>query len=150
MPKPQWIALGAVLSIPTVLLASGAISLLHHALGVERIDYLSDFTSAGYSFGWAVLLIAVQPAIIEELAFRGVILSALEPVLGGPEALLVSALMFAILHLSVPSIPHLFVLGIVLAWLRQRTGSLYAGMVAHFSHNLLVLLAERHGNFLSW
>ena len=133
-----------------MLVAYTVVSLLHRAVEVPIIGYLKSYTDAGYGFGAAVLMICVQPAIFEELGFRGVILTALEPVLGPREALLVSALIFAILHLSIPSIPHLFLMGIVLAWLRQKTGSLYAGMVAHFTHNLLVLLAERHGSLLPW
>jgi len=40
------------------------------------------------------------------------------------------------IHLSVPSFPHLFLMGLALGYLRSRTGSLYAGMVLHFTHNL--------------
>jgi len=97
----------------------------------------------------ALVTIAIA-AVFEELAFRGVILSALEPVIGNGEALLVSAMMFAILHLAIPSIPHLFIMGVALAWLKQRSGSLYPGMVLHFSHNFLVLLTEQHRSLSPW
>ena len=36
------------------------------------------------------------------------------------------------------------VTGVALAWLRIKTGSLLPGMLTHFMHNLLVLLAERY------
>ena len=81
--------------------------------------------------------------MVEELAFRGFIQSSLMRVLGTYESVFVSALMFGILHLSIPSMPHLFLIGVVLGWLRVRTGSLYPGMLMHLTHNLLVVLAER-------
>ena len=87
----------------------------------------------------------MQPAIFEELASRGVIFGALERVLAVREAIMVSALLFMIIHLAVLSFPHLLVLGLVLGYLRVRTGSLYPGMVLHFTHNLLVVMSESSG-----
>jgi membrane protease YdiL (CAAX protease family) len=51
--------------------------------------------------------------------------------------------------MSIPSLPHLLILGVVLGWLRVKTGSLYPGMLLHFSHNFLVILSERTGS-LPW
>ena len=150
LPSPLWLLTGAALAVVTMLVASAAVGLLNRLTGLPAIAYLDDFVRAGYGLPAAVIVVCVQPAIFEELAFRGVILSALEPVIGPREALLVSALMFAILHLSIPSIPHLFLMGVTLAWLKQRTGSLYAGMIAHFTHNFLVLLSEKYGSVLPW
>ena len=58
------------------------------------------------------------------------------------EAILVSAIMFAGLHLSPITFPHLIIMGSALAWLQVRTGSIYPGMVLHFCHNLWCCLAE--------
>jgi membrane protease YdiL (CAAX protease family) len=149
-PPPQWLLAGAALGACTMFLAHSIVVFLNHIAKVPMIGYLEDFVAAGYGFGVAVAVIAVQPAIFEELAFRGVILSALEPVVGSREGLVVSALMFAILHVSVPSIPHLFVMGMALAWLKQKTRSLYPCMALHFAHNFLVLLSEKHAGFLPW
>ncbi len=81
--------------------------------------------------------------MIEELAFRGIIFGALRRVLEPMEAVLVSALMFMILHLAIASFPHLFAIGLLLGWLRMHTGSMYPGMLLHFLHNFLVVLSER-------
>ena len=97
-----------------------------------------------------VLTICVQPAIFEELAFRGAIMSALGKFLSSTEVVFVSSAMFAILHLSIPSLPHLFLMGVALAYLRQWCGSLYPGMLLHFCHNFLVVLSERYGSAWPW
>jgi uncharacterized protein len=144
-----WILGAMVAAIPTYLLASGAVELLV-SLGVERAEYLETFFQNGFGFGWAVLLVCVQPAIFEELAFRGIIQGSLGRVLGEQQGLIVSALMFGILHLSIPSLPHLLVLGMILGWLRLRTNSLIPGMVLHFFHNFFVILSEQIGSLLPW
>jgi uncharacterized protein len=144
-----WILFAFCAGFPTYLLASGAVDLLVR-LGVEEVEYLTAFSNAGYGFGWAVLVVCAQPAIFEEIAFRGVVQGSLGRVLGEREALIVSALMFGILHLSIPSLPHLLALGLVLGWLRLRTKSLIPGMVLHFTHNFLVIVSEQNGGLLLW
>jgi membrane protease YdiL (CAAX protease family) len=147
----RWSAVSPLLALLTFAVATVAIRLMNTLPGMTEFDYLSIFTSAGQGFGVATLMIAVQPAVFEEIAFRGIVFNALYNVTGsGMETVLASAAMFAILHLSVPSFPHLFLMGAVLGLLRLRTGSLYPGMVLHFTHNLLCLLAERNGGIQLW
>jgi membrane protease YdiL (CAAX protease family) len=150
--SPAWFPIAALVAIPTYALAAGAVAALRAGFEIPDLRYLDPFIDQGWGFAWAVVGICVMPGVFEELAFRGVIFGALQRVLGSTEALIVSALMFAILHLAVPSMPHLFVMGLALGWLRIRTGSLLPGMLTHFTHNLLVLLAERtnDGGFLPW
>lgn len=146
---PLWILGALVAAVPTYFLATGVVEFLA-SLGVEKLDYLSTYNDEGYGLGWAVVLICVQPAIFEEIAFRGIVQGSLERVLGMREALIVSALMFGILHLSIPSLPHLLVLGLALGWLRIRTKSLLPGMALHFMHNFLVVRSEAVGGLLTW
>jgi hypothetical protein len=144
-----WFATALGMSCGTYLIATGVCQLLREA-GVPLIRYSQQFQQDGYGWNIVVLLIAVQPAIFEELAFRGVIQTSLAGVLGSTEALWVTALMFGILHLSIVSLPHLLVMGLALGLLRKRTGSLYPGMLLHFAHNFLVIAAERSGGVLPW
>ncbi|MFI5378139.1 MAG: CPBP family intramembrane glutamic endopeptidase [Tepidisphaerales bacterium] len=146
----RWYFLALGCPIATFLLAALCIQLLVRLFQVEPIAYLAPYQREGWSFVWPVLLICVQPAVFEELAFRGVIQGSIEAVVGPWQGVLVSAAMFAIIHLSIPSLPHLLTLGIVLGWLRMGSGSIYPGMIVHFLHNLLVLLDERSGGFLKW
>lgn len=147
--SPVWLIAGAGMAIGTFLIATTALAALQK-LGLEILKYSDPFDRAGYGFGWVVLVICVQPAIFEELAFRGIVQSALLGVLGARHAIIVSAMMFAILHLSPAGLPHLVVIGLALGWLRVKTGSLLPGMALHFVHNFLAVLAEKHGGFLPW
>ena len=137
-----WYLVAGGFSLATFALASVVVTLAAGLLGAEELSYSAPFLEAGFGWGTIVVSICVQPAIIEELAFRGVILAALERVLGVRDAVIVSALMFMVIHLTVLSFPHLFLIGLALGYLRVRTGSLYPCILAHFLHNLFVLLSE--------
>lgn len=82
------------------------------------------------------LVMIVAAPIAEELAFRGLMFSALLK-RGVPPWLvvLITALVFAALHLEPTRLALLFVAGIVLGVVRLRTGSLTAPIVAHMVIN---------------
>jgi hypothetical protein len=142
---PGWYAASAGLAVCTFALASAVVYVAVEATGAEGISYSKVFLEAGYGWGVVVLLVAVSPAVMEELAFRGVVLSGLQRVLGVRDAVIVSSLMFMVLHLTVLSFPFLFAMGLLLGYLRVRSGSLYPCMLLHFTHNLLVLVGEMAG-----
>jgi membrane protease YdiL (CAAX protease family) len=111
-------------------------------LGVPFLSMSADFVRAKWPFWSAFVLISVMPAVFEELAFRGMVQSALQRVLGPREALLIQGALFSILHLNPLVFPSHFAMGVGFGYLRQRFGSLYPGMLLHASWNLLVLLRE--------
>lgn len=90
--------------------------------------------------GLLLLVVAVLPAVFEELAFRGVILSALLSHLGSRSAVFVSAVMFCLVHLTPLMFPFLLVMGLALGYLRVRSRSLYPSMLLHFAHNAAIVV----------
>ncbi len=87
----------------------------------------------------AVFLLAILPAICEEFLFRGIIFHGLKSKFKGPWAIVLSALLFALIHMSIYQTLHQFVLGVVLATLAYFTGTLAYGMVLHFLNNFFVV-----------
>ncbi len=89
---------------------------------------------------WAILLVmAVTPAICEELAFRGFILSGLIRWLKPLNAVAVTAVLFGAMHgLLQQSVVATFT-GLFLGCLALRTGSLWPCIVYHATHNGLTL-----------
>lgn len=142
----KWYALAPVAALGTFVLASAILMALDRALGISTLNYLEDYAAAGAPWWLPVLMICVQPAIFEELAFRGLIGSSLGFVLGARDGLIVTALLFSILHLSPFSFVHLAIIGLALGLLRRGSGSLYPCMLMHFCHNGLVLLSDH----LAW
>ena len=142
-PAPgKWFLVGAGAAVLTFGLAYAIVEGIVRGLGVERIDYTTPYLSGGYGLGMIVLMICVQPAVVEELAFRGVVFGALRPTLSTAEAVFVSAGMFMILHLSPGAFPHTFAMGVVAGFLRARTDSLLPGVLMHFVHNLLCVVVD--------
>ncbi|HEV3167806.1 MAG TPA: ABC transporter permease subunit/CPBP intramembrane protease, partial [Isosphaeraceae bacterium] len=91
----------------------------------------------------ALVLLALVPAICEETAFRGYILSGLERTYSTRSAIIFSALLFGFLHVLLSLFQQLFnaaLLGLVLGLLAVRSRSLLPGIVFHFLNNALVLL----------
>ncbi len=90
-----------------------------------------------------VALIAVSPAICEELAFRGVFLGLLRRVVPLRRAILISSIFFGLIHLSVFRFLPTTLLGAVMGALVVRTGSILTSIAFHLAYNGFAVLGER-------
>jgi membrane protease YdiL (CAAX protease family) len=142
IPGPTWFLTATGLSFATVAVAFGVIRGLQHLLHVPDVKMSTPYLQAGYGWGAVILAVCVQPAIFEELAFRGTVMSALSRALNPFETIMVSALMFMILHMAPARFPHTLALGLTAGYLRHRTGSLYPCILLHFCHNFTCVAAE--------
>lgn len=96
------------------------------------------FLSTGSFNGLAInlVMIAVLPAIGEELLFRGVLLRLFREWSGSPHfAVLVSAFFFSALHLQFYGFLPRFILGIVLGYLFVWTRSIWVPVLVHLFNN---------------
>jgi sodium transport system permease protein len=154
LARPGWLA-----CIGAALLGLGLwpwvheISLiLRHAgvatLRTEQLDRVESLLQQWRLLSpvFLVLVLAVLPAAVEELFFRGYLLSAL---LGGMKpkaAILTSAALFALFHvipanmLAVERFVPSLLLGLVLGWVCYRTGSVWPGIILHALHNGSLIL----------
>lgn len=89
------------------------------------------------------LLIAVLPAVCEELLFRGWTLAAFagrRRTAGRVTlAVVAQAVLFAVAHVLPERMPQTFVLGAVLGWVTITTGSIVPAMIGHLVHNSMPL-----------
>jgi membrane protease YdiL (CAAX protease family) len=88
-------------------------------------------------FGFTAIVLA---PLFEETLFRGVLLPVLGRRLGGGKAVVISAAVFALAHLSLGELIPLFLLGIGLGWLRWRSGRLSCSVWMHGLWNGLTFL----------
>lgn len=88
-----------------------------------------------------LFVLAVVPAICEELIYRGIILNGMRK-FGTHTAVFASAAIFAVAHGSAMQTVYQFVLGIVLGYILIKTGSLVASMIVHFVNNASVVLVN--------
>ena len=95
-----------------------------------------------------ILRIVIIAPIVEELIFRGVIMSGFSRIYHPVFAIFFSALLFALFHLNPWQFPATFMLGLILGWIRLRTGSVLACIAGHAIHNGLVFLTVVYYNDL--
>lgn len=88
-----------------------------------------------------VVRIVVIAPVVEELIFRGAILTGFSHNYTASRAIFFSALLFALFHLNPWQFPATFLLGLILGWVRIRTGSVLACIGGHAIHNGLVYLS---------
>ncbi|MBI4277276.1 MAG: CPBP family intramembrane metalloprotease [Armatimonadetes bacterium] len=87
-----------------------------------------------------ILLAAIVP-IGEEIFFRGLVYGGLRARWGTAVAVWVSALFFGAVHQQVIHFPPIFLLGVVLGYLRERTGLLLPGIIVHVVNNVIAVLS---------
>ncbi|MBP2072349.1 membrane protease YdiL (CAAX protease family) [Thermoanaerobacterium butyriciformans] len=88
-----------------------------------------------------ILIVSGSAALCEEILTRGLILRSYE-MRGSIKAVVISGLMFAVLHLNVQNFLSVVFLGCLLGFLVHRTDSIYASVLGHFTNNTLVLVIQ--------
>lgn len=114
---------------------------------VEGLEELVTANDLG-RLAWLALLLAVTPAICEEVLFRGVLLGGTRT-LPPWRMILLNGVVFGVFHLSIGTFVRFLPtawLGIVIAWTVWRTGSIFTGVLMHLLNNgIIVLLASSPG-----
>ncbi len=90
--------------------------------------------------GVAILMLGVTPAICEELAFRGFLLSGLRRMGHKWGAIVLASAFFGIAHGILQQSLSAFIVGIIIGYVAVKTGSLFPAMLYHFTHNSLAVL----------
>ena len=134
--------------LPMIVLAislsvTGAYALVMETLGVDILVPDQGLEKIAALDGFANLptfvIVGLLAPLAEEVFFRGFLLAALVSLLGGLRGALVSAAVFSVAHFNVSTLLPIFVMGMLLAWLYLRTGSIWPPFVAHAAQNLLAL-----------
>jgi len=103
---------------------------------VERIIADAPLTSV-------VICLVLLPAVCEELAFRGFIFGGLLQHRGNLRAVLLSSLLFGLIHGLIQQSIAAGLFGLLLGWIAVRTGSVIPCIAMHALHNLIGILIIR-------
>lgn len=106
--------------------------------GVTGSDTVSNDIGIGegpVSFIITLLCVGVVPALVEEFAFRGVILGTMRKYMSDGASIFLSAAIFGLLHGNLVQIPFAFGVGLILAYATVYTGSMVPGMILHCINN---------------
>ena len=140
--RPVFFALSLAVGLTAPWLGALLTGFLAHGHAVPQdIQQLGSATPLALRIPLMLVVVSVGP-LVEELLFRGVLLSALLRRLGNGWSVAISSLVFALIHLpgldfQWYALPDLLLLALVLAWLRLRSGSIWPAVLAHGLNNLL-------------
>ncbi|HOA55277.1 MAG: type II CAAX endopeptidase family protein [Acetivibrionales bacterium] len=89
----------------------------------------------------AVLITGVMPGVCEELMHRGFLLTAYER-RGSYRAVVIVAILFGLFHFDIMNLLGPIFLGAVFGYYVIRTDSIFAGILAHFLNNAIVVVIQ--------
>lgn len=126
--------------------------------GAVAVYYIADlinlalFDDTSYSYGifmgtshpelYAILFVCVQPAIFEEVAFRGFLFNNIQEVAPKDATVYITAVLFGIMHLAFLGLFYLIPIGIAFALLRSKYNTLWYGIIGHFIYNFTITALE--------
>jgi membrane protease YdiL (CAAX protease family) len=86
-----------------------------------------------------IVVAAVAP-VVEELTYRGLGFAAVRDAFGNWPAVVVTAIAFGLAHGLFIALPVLTIFGLILAWVRLTTGSIYPTIALHALFNGIALI----------
>ena len=117
-----------------------------YPLTADMTGFESTFSNilAGAPGMWAILLVmAILPAVVEELAFRGFILSGLESLKNKWQAIAIASLFFGLSHSILQQSIITGVVGVILGIVAVQTRSIIPCILYHATHNSLTVLLSQ-------
>ncbi|MGY8732084.1 MAG: ABC transporter permease subunit/CPBP intramembrane protease, partial [Pirellulales bacterium] len=114
--------------------------------GLEGLEKMFDTAPRG----WMLLAMAAVPAVFEELAFRGFMLSGIKSETKDWTAIFITAAFFGITHGILQQSLNAGMIGVLLGYVAVRTNSIIPTMIIHFMHNGLVILLDEFAASQEW
>ena len=103
-------------------------------------DLGTDWESSSIDIAFLILSVAIVTPIAEELFFRGYLLDAINRKHGDWTAIILSSILFGLVHIDPFVVGSAFMGGIIYGWIRMRTGSLLPSIACHMMWNMLALV----------
>lgn len=143
------------INIPVVLISLGlgiicfvinvAVSTLFNGiLTFTGYEFSGGTSVADYSTGnffLQIFLVAVLPAICEEFLHRGILLQGIKHI-GFKKAIVISSLLFALIHFNVQQVFYAFIIGLILGFVAVVSKNIYPAMIIHFVNNAVATYLE--------
>lgn len=115
-------------------LAANTITDILGGFGIEMYNPTYASSKTPFEFILTFIAVGITPAIVEEFAFRGVVLGVLRR-FGDGFAIFVSSLVFGIMHRNFAQMPFAFLVGIIMAFAVIKSGSIITSVLIHFLNN---------------
>ncbi|MFB6271426.1 MAG: type II CAAX prenyl endopeptidase Rce1 family protein [Salinibacter sp.] len=134
-PVTQWLAeLNRQLPLPETL----------RLVEQSQLELIRRVFESNLGLIFNVTMLALVPGICEEILFRGYAQRQFERALGPAGGILLAGGLFGIYHLRASQLLPLAALGLYMACLVWRTGSLVPAMAVHVLHNGIAVVGARY------
>ncbi len=136
--------LGLIAFIPVVQWAGSVNEMIPLPEWLEEIEQvqmelLESVLQGEVNVFFSLIMVAVTPALCEEIFFRGYIQRNFERGMGAAAGIIASGFFFGAFHLRLTQLLPLSLLGVYLAYLTWRTGSLWIPIIIHFANNAIAV-----------
>ncbi len=126
LPVAQWLAsINQLVPVPEFM----------EGLERQRMLLIEQVVAGEFSLAFTLFVVGITPSICEELIFRGYMQRQMERASGALVSIIASGVAFGCFHLSLTQVLPLTVIGLYLAYLTWRTGSIWPAVLAHFANN---------------
>lgn len=134
----RWFGLALLTAFGLRVLFGLPVIFFPDAFASAQIGTTSEAIAAAYrSYGfWPILLlVAFVVPVVEEVLFRGVMLTSIGGQISFAWANLLQSLLFAAMHDSLLLVPWYVAFGLIAGWLTRRSGSLLPAILTHMLFN---------------
>lgn len=134
------IIIGCIVGMIIILFGYTAIYewIIGHALDQQLVSLFMKCENLGQLFGM-ILIAGIAIPFYEEVIYRGFLYGSLNRRWGSKVALIVSSVVFALVHGPTYAPPLLF-LAFALGWVRHKTGNLKMSFLIHAANNSFAIL----------
>lgn len=136
-----WLVLlwSCLLSVGSIL----PLEFIYEKINLQLPEYTQQLFEGIIKEPWGYLAIGILAPVAEEVVFRGAILRTLLISFGKQKhwiAIVLSALIFGLIHFNIAQGVHAFLMGLLLGWMYYRTYSIIPGIALHWVNNTIAFI----------
>lgn len=150
LKKPRWqtVPLAILLAVAAHPLVMELTKIIYTLYPLNRgvVEAIGKYQAwiDGEQRWWLVFAVfALLPAVVEELTFRGFILSGFRHTGVKWRAIALSSVFFGLTHGAIQQSLLAMILGLVIGYIAVQTGSILPGICYHVTHNALTMFSSR-------
>lgn len=128
--------------------ASSYASYFLEKLGVRYEVNFGENPSGLFGFILSFIATAIVPALVEEFSFRGIVLGLLKKH-GEGFALIVSSILFGVMHGNFEQIPFAILVGLILGYIYIKTKNIWACVIVHCVNNAVSVIFSYFENIMT-
>jgi membrane protease YdiL (CAAX protease family) len=139
-PAAGWVALGIFLVYVVTFIYGLLVQILHLPLETNAQTLTQEAQTMPFTVVGALIGAVIIAPFCEEIFFRGFLFGGLLRGMNVVFAMLLATIVFTLVHGDIGSAIPLFAIGLMLAVIRWRTGSVWPGMALHMLNNALAAI----------